>query len=116
MKLFKRPKDGKVITLLNPHEKAQKARYENIKGYKITNAGEIKCDKSGNPVLFTNTEKAFRSGYAQCERDMAKAYAPKNNGNSKKYAAKYPTEREYKRDPQMAMYKEHQKILRDIGQ
>jgi len=68
---------GKQITLLNPHEKAGKAKYEKARGCHMTNAGDVKRDERGKIIPLTNGQKVYRAGYVRAHRDMVAAYAPK---------------------------------------
>lgn len=66
--------DGKRTTYLTPSGKAAKAAYELHNGYKVTNDGKRKVDDSGNVMLLSDTEAAWRSGYLAARQDSAKAY------------------------------------------
>ena len=79
-------KKGKDVTLLNPSEKGTKCADELRSGIRQTNDGHIKLDKFGNPIPLTDTEKAWRSGYLQAQKDSAKCYnakKAKQSGNKK---------------------------------
>lgn len=70
-------KKGKRVVLLNPAEKGQKAAAELKVGVKLTNDGQIKCDKRGNAIPLSDTEKAWRSGMLSARRDSANCYNAK---------------------------------------
>lgn len=69
--------DGKLITLLNPSEKAEKFADELKMNTHYTNDSKIKADKFGNASL-TKAQRAYRSGYLDARKDSAKAYKAKN--------------------------------------
>lgn len=66
--------NGEKVTYLTPSGKAAKAAFELHNGYKVTNVGKRKVDDSGNVMLLTDTEAAWRSGYLAARQDSAKAY------------------------------------------
>ena len=67
-------KKGKKITLLNPSEKGRKFADELRNGAKQTNDGFIKFGNDGKAIRLTDTEKSYRSGYLDAQKDSAKAY------------------------------------------
>lgn len=67
-------KKGKIITLLNPSEKCQKAALELKHNVKLTNNGKVKSKKP-----LTKIERAYRAGRLDQAHDSAKAYCY-NNG------------------------------------
>ncbi len=74
----KSPKSNKNIVLLNPWEKGQKAFNELTNNCKLTNSMNIKFDKKGKPIKLTNTEKAYRNGYLQAQKDARECYKSKH--------------------------------------
>ncbi len=74
-------RDGKKVTLLNPHEKGKKYAEEIKNGIRVTNDGEIKRNENGIPMELTKEGKAYRAGYLDARKDAANAYkASKKEG------------------------------------
>ena len=71
-------KKGKKVTLLNPSEKGRKYADELRNGAKQTNTGMIKWGKDGKPTRLTDTQKSYRAGYLDAQKDSAKAYKARN--------------------------------------
>ena len=68
----------KTKTLLNPQEKRKKMFNELKSGFKETNTGEVKKDKSGKKIQLTEKERAYRAGYIAAQNDSAKIYKAKH--------------------------------------
>lgn len=77
MAVIVKNKKGKEVILLNPHEKAKKAKAELRDGCKKTNSMLNKKTKSGGKVNLTSEERAYRAGYVQHYRDSAAVYKSK---------------------------------------
>lgn len=77
-------KNGKVVTLLNPSEKGGKYAGELKRGVKQTNAGDFKRNADGSLVSLTASERAYRAGYLDAQKDSANCYKAKNGLKSKK--------------------------------
>ena len=69
--------NGTSVTLLNPSEKGRKYAAELRAGIHATNDHKIKRDKNGSPILLTDTEKAWRSGYLASRKDSANCWKAK---------------------------------------
>lgn len=69
--------NGKKTYLLNTHGKGIKFSRELKSNSRVTNSGRVKTDKNGNPKRLTKEQRAYRSGYLDCNRDHAKAYNAK---------------------------------------
>ena len=67
-------KDAKVTILLTPAGKTAKAAEELRRGVKMTNAGEVKTNRNGNPMTLTKEERAYRAGRLDQAKDSAKCY------------------------------------------
>ena len=67
-------RNGKMVTLLNPSEKARKFSVELRSGRALTNNNKRKWDKNGKEVRLTKEQRAFRAGYLQSRKDSAKAF------------------------------------------
>lgn len=67
-------KNGNVITLLNPAEKASKYADELRNGIRYTNDNRYKADKNGVVMKVTKEGRAYRAGYLDARKDSAKAY------------------------------------------
>ena len=86
-------KNGKIVYLLNPNEKAAKFALEMREGTKRTNQLYAKwADKEKTiPVKLTKTERAYRAGYLQHARESQIIWCKQNGvksqslANSKKY-------------------------------
>lgn len=68
---------GKIVTLLNPAEKGEKAAKELKTGKRYTNDGAPKYGRNGQQRKVTKTGKAWRSGYLSARKDNAAAYKAK---------------------------------------
>lgn len=68
--------------LLNPHGKYGKATAELQHGVRITNDGEIKRNKNGEPLTLTKGQRAYRAGYRSAVIDQTKAYNAKHQGGN----------------------------------
>ena len=64
---------GRIVTLLNPSEKASKYAYELKNNIRTTNDGRFKPDKNGDLGL-SDTQRSYRSGYLQARKDSANAF------------------------------------------
>ena len=71
-------KKGKKVTLLNPSEKGAKYANELKYKFKLTNDGRPKLTKDNAQITLTKTQKAYRAGYLDAQKDSAKAYKAKN--------------------------------------
>ena len=69
---------GKKVTLLNPSEKAGKFALEMAYGIKLTNDGEQKVNRKGQPKRLTDLNKAYRAGYLAHQKDSNKAFKSKH--------------------------------------
>ena len=69
-----RARSGKEVVLLNPSEKGSKFAKELKSGYKRTNAGSYKLDSNRQGIKLTDTERAYRGGYLDAQKDSANAY------------------------------------------
>ena len=84
-------KNGKMVILLNPNEKAEKFALEMKTGKKFTNALDYKCAKSGEVMQLNKAERAYRAGYLQHARESQIIWCKQNGvksqslANSKKY-------------------------------
>lgn len=67
-------KQGKTITLLNPHEKGKKYAEEIKNKFAITHDGEMKRDQNNNAIMLSDTQLAYRSGYLAARKDEANIY------------------------------------------
>ncbi len=63
---------------LNPHGKYGKATVELQQGVRMTNEGEIKRNKKGEPLTLTKEQRAYRAGYRSAVIDQTKAYKAKH--------------------------------------
>ena len=70
--------DGKVTVLLTPAGKTAKAAEELRRGVKMTNDGQVKTDKNGNPMKLTKAERSYRAGRLDQAKDSANCW--KANG------------------------------------
>lgn len=77
-------KDGKKVVLLNPSEKGKKYVTEIKTGMKTTNDGFIKKDEFNRVIKLDKTERAYRAGYLDSQKDSAKCY----NAREKKKGGK----------------------------
>lgn len=77
-------KDGSSTTLLTPAGKGTKYAEELRQGKHMTNDGEVKKDKKGKEKRLKDTDKAYRSGYLQAQKDAAKAHNAKENSKGGK--------------------------------
>lgn len=76
-------KKGQEVVLLNPSEKGRKYADELRNGVGQTNRGYLKTDPVlGKPVRLTDTQKAYRSGYLDAQKDSAKCYNAKKKKRS----------------------------------
>lgn len=73
-----RNRNGKMVTLLNPSEKAGKFAHELAYDTKYTNNGYEKLDKKGNLQKLTSEQRAFRAGYLQARKDSSNAFKSKH--------------------------------------
>ena len=64
---------GKSV-LLNPSEKGKKYAIEMKNKIHLTNNGEVKLNKYGQPRTLSKEAKAYRAGYLQARKDNAKCY------------------------------------------
>lgn len=85
-------KKGKIITLLNPSEKAKKFAVEIKNSKHYTNDRKVKRDKKGNPLKLTKAQKSYRAGYLDSRKDSSKAW----NHNLKKKKAYNRSYKKYK--------------------
>ena len=67
-------RNGKMVTLLNPSERARKFSIELKHGKALTNNAKRKMGKDGKQIKLTKEQKAFRSGYLQARKDSANAF------------------------------------------
>ena len=73
-------KRGKNVRLLNPAQKANKAKLELKTGVKYTNWGEVKLNpKTGQEIVLSEKERAYRAGQVAQSIDNAKAFYAKTN-------------------------------------
>lgn len=79
-----RNRRGKKITLLNPSEKGTKFATELAYNVALTNDGEQKFDKGGNPKKLTPKQRAFRAGFLQAQKDSSRAFKSKNPNYKRK--------------------------------
>ncbi len=75
---------GDVRLLMTQHGKFHKNKAELDYGVKMTNAGEIKHDKNGNPIKLTRAQRAYRAGYNSALGESASIYKSKQRKNQKK--------------------------------
>ena len=66
--------DGATKVLLTPAGKTAKAAEELRRGVKLTNDGQVKLDKYGNPQKLTKAEKAHRAGRLDQAKDSANCW------------------------------------------
>ena len=76
-------RNGKKVVLLNPSEKGAKFAKELKQGYKRTNAGAFKLDKSGKGIKLNAVERAYRGGYLDARQDNADVYNAKRSKRRK---------------------------------
>ncbi len=70
--------DGTKQTLLNPAGKVAKAYKELRDGKRYLNNGHVKIDRQTNQEMpLSDTQKAWRSGYLQAQKDSSNAYKSK---------------------------------------
>ena len=81
---------GGETTLLNTHGKGAKYAAELRNNQRYTNNGKRKIDKNGEIKPLTREQKAYRSGWLDCNADHAKAYKWKNRYKSKNYQQNAP--------------------------
>ena len=79
----KTTKSGKVVTYLNPAEKAAKAARELKDNRKYTNDGSV---KSNAPL--TKEERAWRAGYLDSQKASTKAFKSQQKKAGKDYQRK----------------------------
>ena len=70
-------KRGKVVTLLNPAEKAAKFADELNTRQKFTNSGAVKHDAKGRFIMLNAVERSYRAGYLDARKDNSNAYKAK---------------------------------------
>ncbi len=75
---------GQNVILLNPSEKGQKMFCELQNNVHLTNDGMIKTDSKGKPRKLSDTQKAYRSGYLQAQKDARKAFKSKHPNYKRK--------------------------------
>lgn len=67
---------GEVKRLLTPRQKGRKFAHELKTGVHYTNEGRVKLDKiSGQPIVLTKEQRAYRAAWLDCRRDSARARA-----------------------------------------
>ncbi len=71
-------KTGEQKVLLNPSGKGAKYAKELKDGVHYTNDGQVKTDRNGKPRRLTDTQKRWRSGYLEAQKDSAKAFKSRN--------------------------------------
>lgn len=69
--------DGTVVTLLNPSGKADKFFKEKQSGLRRTNDGFLKRDEFGLEIPLSESQRAYRAGYLDAQKDSARAYKVK---------------------------------------
>lgn len=72
-------KKGNDVMLLNPFEKGQKMFCELREDVHFTNDMQhYKTNKDGKPRRLSDTQKAYRSGYLQAQKDSRHAFRAKH--------------------------------------
>lgn len=71
-------KNGKMVTLLNPSERFEKARKELKTGICFTNTGKAKLDENKKPIRLTPEQRAYRAGVVSQTISSSKAYKAKH--------------------------------------
>ena len=69
---------GKQKTLLTPHGRFKKYKYEVDNDIRMTNDGKQKLDKDGNTQALTAEQKAYRHGYMSALGEQAAIHKKKN--------------------------------------
>ncbi len=72
--------DGTSKVLLTPSGKGKKFAYELQSGERLTNDGVVKVDDKGRTMGLSSTQRSYRSGYLDAQKDAAKAYKARNGG------------------------------------
>lgn len=85
MAVVVRNRRGQDVILLNPSEKGTKMFDELQNDVHITNDGMIKTDKNGKPRRLSDTQKAYRSGYLQAQKDSRRAFKSKHPNYKSKH-------------------------------
>lgn len=67
-------KTGEIKVLLNPSGKGAKYSKELKDGVSYTNSGRVKKTRSGKVKRLKDTQKSYRAGYLDAQKDNAKAY------------------------------------------
>ena len=65
---------GQTIYLLNPWEKGTKYFDELMNDGRITNLGEIKFNKNGKKMRLSDTQRSYRQGYLDAQKDSRKCF------------------------------------------
>lgn len=79
MAVIVQDKKGNDVMLLNPFEKGQKMFHELQNDVHLTNDMQhYKTNKDGKPRKLSDTQKAYRSGYLQAQKDARRAFRAKN--------------------------------------
>lgn len=77
---------GQEVLLLNPWEKGTKYFNELVNDKKLTNTMNIKFNpKNGKPVRLSDTQRSYRQGYLDAQKDARKCY----NSQQKKMLGNY---------------------------
>ena len=79
---------GHTKTLLSPSERGAKYATELREGYKQTNNGVYKRFDDGTPIDLNVTERAYRAGYLDAQKDSAGAFKSRNPGYKPKKTKK----------------------------
>ena len=70
-------KDGTITTLLTPSGKGAKFAKELHEGVRYTNDGYKKLDEYGYTQELTDSQRAYRSGFLQAQKDSARLHKAK---------------------------------------